>query len=79
MTKPIKPTQVTAADCAALAELPEFEWFDVAHAPIARPSYRCERLEAAGLLERRVVNADISGESLRLKTQYRRKPGTSHE
>lgn len=65
----------SAADRAALAKLPAFDWFDVAHAPIARPSYRCERLEAAGLLERRVVNAGITGESLWRKTQYRRKPG----
>nr|WP_158546389.1 hypothetical protein [Pseudomonas sp. RW407] len=48
MTEPIKAKQLTAADSAALAELPAPEWFDVAHAPIARPSYRCERLEAAG-------------------------------
>ncbi|NYU58562.1 hypothetical protein [Pseudomonas aeruginosa] len=66
---------LTAADRAALAELPESEWFDVAHAPIARPSYRCERLEAAGLLERRVVCGGITGENLWRKTQYRRKPG----
>ncbi|HBO7921883.1 hypothetical protein ACM8BJ_24005 [Pseudomonas aeruginosa] len=74
-TEPIKAKPLTAADCAALAELPASEWFDVAHAPIARPSYRCERLEAAGLLERRVVNAGTTGESLWRKTQYRRRPG----
>lgn len=74
MTEQTKAKPLTAADRAALAELPASEWFDVAHAPIDRPFYRCERLEAAGLLERRVQNAGITGESLWRKTQYRRKP-----
>jgi len=36
--------------------------------------YRCERLEAAGLLERRAAHAGVTGESLWRSTQYRRKP-----
>ncbi|GMV69718.1 MAG: hypothetical protein AMXMBFR76_21570 [Pseudomonadota bacterium] len=67
----IKP--LTAADRAALDDLPESEWFDVLHAPIARPSYRCERLEAAGLLERRVIDAGIADGSLKARTEYRRR------
>lgn len=74
MTEPAKAKPLTAADRAALAALPAAEWFDVAHAQIARPAYRCERLEAASLLESRVVNAGITGQSLWRTTQYRRKP-----
>jgi len=55
----VKAKPLTAADRAALDDLPESGRFDVAHAPVARPSYRCERLEAAGLLERRVVDLEI--------------------
>lgn len=69
---------LTAADLAALKDLPQEGWFDVRHAPINRPSYRCERLEAAGQLERRTVRDDeltvLDADALRcFKTQYRRK------
>lgn len=65
---------LTAADRAALNELPEAGWFDVAHAPVARPSYRCERLEAAGQLERRVVDLKILDGYPSARTEYRRHP-----
>lgn len=65
---------LTAADREALHDLPEPEWFDVAHAPIARPSYRCERLEAAGLLERRVVVLNFVDGRVTTRTEYRRHP-----
>jgi len=40
----MKPVALTVADHEALAELPVSDWFDVAFAPINRPSYRCQRL-----------------------------------
>lgn len=69
---------LTAADLAALKNLPQEGWFDVRHASINRPSYRCERLEAAGQLERRTVRdaelAALGTDALGcFKTQYRRK------
>lgn len=69
---------LTAADLAALKDLPQEGWFDVRHASINRPSYRCERLEAAGQLERRTVRdaelAALGTDALGcFKTQYRRK------
>ncbi|MEA8592286.1 hypothetical protein PZT57_26930 [Pseudomonas aeruginosa] len=64
-TKP--PKALTAADKEALRELPASGWFEVAHLPINRPSYRCERLEEAGFLETRVV-----GQWPSLKREYRR-------
>ncbi len=73
MIEPTAAKPLTDADRAALAELPAVDWFDVAHAQISRPAYRCERLEAAGLLESRVVNIIIDGKSLWFSRQYRRK------
>jgi hypothetical protein len=67
----IKP--LTAADRAALDDLPESGWFDVLHAPIARPAYRCKRLESAGLLERRVVDLKIADGRITARTEYRRR------
>ncbi|RUG15255.1 hypothetical protein IPC762_25755 [Pseudomonas aeruginosa] len=49
---------LSQADIEALAELPATGWFGVAHLPINRPSYRCERLEQAGCLVTRVVGVD---------------------
>lgn len=49
-----KAKPLTYADRAALDDLPDSGWFDVAHAPVARPFYRWERLEAAG----RVVDVE---------------------
>jgi len=69
-TEKAKP--LTAADRAALASLPQSGWFDVAFAPIARPSYRCERLELAGLLERRVVDVKVTDGHFSARTEYRR-------
>ncbi|EKY4113664.1 TPA: hypothetical protein ACGW3M_000996 [Pseudomonas aeruginosa] len=46
---------LSPADIEALAELPATGWFGVAHLPINRPGYRCERLEQAGCLVTRVV------------------------
>lgn len=45
--RPVKTEQtsakaLTAADRATLAELPASGWFDVAHAPVARPFYHCD-------------------------------------
>lgn len=65
---------LTAADRAALDDLPDSGWFDVALAPVARPFYRCERLEAAGLLERRVVDLKIVDGHPSARTEYRRHP-----
>jgi len=70
--QPRKP--LTDADRAALDDLPDSGWFDVAHAPIARPSYRCARLEAAGMLERRVVDLQIVDGHPSARTEYRRHP-----
>ncbi len=70
----VKTNSLTAADRAALDDLPDAGWFDVKHAPVARPSYRCERLHAAGLLERRVVDAEIVAGHATARTEYRRHP-----
>lgn len=72
--KTVKNKPLTAADRAALEDLPESGWFDVAHAPVARPFYRCERLEAAGMLERRVVDVKIVDGHATARTEYRRNP-----
>ncbi len=65
--------QLTAADCEALEALPATDWFDVRFAPVARPMYRCERLEAAGVLERRVVDVKVVDGHATARTEYRRK------
>ncbi|HGO9799631.1 TPA: hypothetical protein ACLEB8_004819 [Pseudomonas aeruginosa] len=70
----MKAKPLTAADRAALDDLPDSGWFDVAHAPVARPFYRCERLEAAGLLERRVVDLKIVDGLPTVRTECRRHP-----
>ncbi len=70
----VKAKPLTAADRAALDDLPDSGWFDVAHAPVARPFYRCERLEAAGLLQRRVVDLTIVDGHATVRTEYRRHP-----
>lgn len=74
-----KPNALTAADREALADLPKTEWFDVRFAPIARPMYRCDRLEAAGMLERRVRDLKIVNEHVSYRVEYRRKPGAATE
>lgn len=66
----MKAKPLTAADRASLDDLPDTGWFDVAHAPVARPFYRCESLEAAGLLERRKIVDGLPT----VRTEYRRHP-----
>lgn len=70
----MKAKPLTAADRASLDDLPDAGWFDVAHAPVARPFYRCESLVAAGLLERRVVDLKIVDGLPTVRTEYRRHP-----
>ena len=70
----VKAKPLTAADRAALDDLPESGWFDVATAPVARPFYRCERLEASGQLERREVDMKIADDHGTVRTEYRRHP-----
>lgn len=62
----LKPA-LTPADVDALALLPESGWIEFRSLPFNRPSYRCERLELAGVLESRVV-----GEYPVLHREYRR-------
>lgn len=70
----VKTKPLTDADRAALDDLPDSGWFDVAHAPVTRPSYRCGRLEAAGYLERRVVDLkEVAGHAT-VRIEYRRHP-----
>lgn len=70
----VKTKPLTDADRAALDDLPDSGWFDVAHAQVTRPSYRCGRLEAAGYLERRVVDLRALASHATARTEYRRYP-----
>jgi hypothetical protein len=45
----------SASDLAALEDVPASGWFEAESTLILRPRYRCDRLEASGLLESRVV------------------------
>lgn len=64
--------KLTAADRAALENLPTDGWFDLLGARIPRAEYRCERLRQAGMLERRTVGDSCTGNSMYATTQYRR-------
>ncbi len=68
-----KARSLTAADRAALEALPDEGWFIAATAPIARAAFRCERLAAAGQLERRVADA-TPAEHATAPTEFRRLP-----
>lgn len=64
--------KLTAADRAALENLPADGWFELLGAHIPRAEYRCERLRQAGMLERRTVGDSCTGNSMYATTQYRR-------
>lgn len=63
---------LTKADKAALNEMPD-GWFSAwSLTYVKNPRYRCERLEAAGVLETRVVGAFPD-----LTTEFRKVPSNA--
>lgn len=65
---------LTKADEAAIREMPD-DWFSAwSLTYVKNPRYRCERLEAAGVLETRVVGAFPD-----LTTEFRKVPSNAIE
>ncbi|MCS8413371.1 hypothetical protein N0754_18880 [Pseudomonas aeruginosa] len=64
--------KLTAADRAALENLPADGWFELQGTHISRAEYRCERLRQAGMLERRTLGNSCTGNSMFATAQYRR-------